>query len=230
MEADVADTQAPPPSDRVRLRRYRSRGSYDLDQIDAILDEALVAHLGIVDEEGQPFVLPTMHARLGNTVYCHGSAAGRTMGVLESGAKVCLTVTLLDGLVLARAVANHGANYRSVVILGEGRLVDDPEEKLRALEAVVEHITPGRWREARRPTENEMRETTVVALELSEASAKLRSGPPGDDEPDYALGVWAGVVPVSTAFGTPQPCPRLAPDTPVPASAADYSRPARPRA
>jgi nitroimidazol reductase NimA-like FMN-containing flavoprotein (pyridoxamine 5'-phosphate oxidase superfamily) len=229
MEAPVAETQAPPPSDRVRLRRYRNRGSYEREQIDAILDEALVAHLGIVDADGQPFVLPTMHARLGDIVYCHGSAAGRTLKVLGSGAGVCLTVTLLDGIVFARAVANHGANYRAVVILGEGRLVTDRDEKLRALEAVVEHITPGRWLEARRPTENELRETSVVALGLEEASAKMRSGPPGDDDADYALDVWAGVVPVHEAFGAPQGCPRLASGIAVPPGVADYSRAPRPR-
>ncbi|HUA12312.1 MAG TPA: pyridoxamine 5'-phosphate oxidase family protein [Solirubrobacteraceae bacterium] len=216
---------AAPPSDRVRLRRHRERAAYGRDAIDAILDEALIAHLGICDEAGQPFVVPTLHARAGDVVYCHGSAAGRATRALAASTPACLTVTLIDGLVMARAVANHSANYRSVMLLGRARPVEEREEKLAALEAVTEHIAPGRWGEARLPSDSELREVTVVALPLDEASAKIRVGPPTDDEGDYALDVWAGVLPFHTAYGPPEPCPRLADGIAVPASVAGYSRP-----
>ncbi|HEY2216763.1 MAG TPA: pyridoxamine 5'-phosphate oxidase family protein, partial [Solirubrobacteraceae bacterium] len=177
----------------MRLRRKRERGSHDRTIIDSIIDEALIAHLGIADEHGQPFVTPTLHARCGDVVYVHGSTASRTLRAIRDSAPMCLTVSLLDGLVLARAVMHHSANYRSVMLLGQARVVAQREEKLAALEAVVEHIVPGRWAEARQPTENELKATAVLALPIDEASAKVRTGQPADDDPDYELPIWAGV-------------------------------------
>jgi nitroimidazol reductase NimA-like FMN-containing flavoprotein (pyridoxamine 5'-phosphate oxidase superfamily) len=218
-----------PASERVRLRRKRERGSHERAAIDAILDEALIAHLGIADEQGQPFVIPTLHARLGEHVYLHGSTASRTLRALQDGAPACLTVSLLDGLVLARAAMHHSANYRSVMLLGRARIVESPQEKLAALEAIVEHIVPGRWAEARVPTENELKATAVLALPIDEASAKVRSGPPQDDAEDHALPVWAGVIPLATEARTPEPDPRLSAAIAVPRSASDYRRPGSPR-
>ncbi len=217
-----------PPSDRVRLRRKRERGSYERAAIEAILDEALIAHLGIVDDDGQPFVIPTLHARSGDVVYLHGSTASRALRALEDGAPACLTVSLLDGLVLARAVMHHSANYRSAMLLGRARLVEDRREKLAALEAIVEHIVPGRWAEARRPSENELKATAVLALGIDEASAKIRTGPPIDDEEDYALPVWAGVIPIASVARAAEPDPRLPGGIAVPDAAARYARPAMP--
>jgi uncharacterized protein len=217
-----------PTSDRVRLRRKRERGRYDRRTIDAILDEALIAHLGIADEHGQPFVTPTLHARSGDVVYLHGSTAGRTLRALDAGAPVCLTVSLLDGLVLARAAMHHSANYRSAMLLGLARPVDSPQEKLAALEAIVEHIVPGRWAEARPPDENELKATAVLALPIDEASAKVRTGPPVDDEEDLSLPVWAGVIPLVNEARSPEAAPGLPPGLAVPASAAAYARPGAP--
>jgi len=188
----------------VRLRRKRERGSHERETIDAILDEALIAHLGIADEAGQPFVIPTLHARSGDTVYLHGSTASRALRALCNGAPACLTVSLLDGLVLARAVMHHSANYRSVMLLGKARIVESPQEKLAAMEA-------------------------VVALPIDEASAKIRSGPPQDDEDDYALPVWAGVIPLVTEARAPESDPRLSAAIAAPSSATDYRRPGSPR-
>lgn len=221
--------QAQPASDRVRLRRKRDRGSYDRDVIDAILDEALIAHLGIADGDGQPYVIPTLHARRGNLVYCHGSTASRTLRALAAGAPICLTVSLLDGLVLARSAMHHSANYRSAMLIGAAREVADPGEKLQALEAVVEHIVPGRWPEVRPPSENEMRATSVLAIQIDEASAKVRTGPPLDDEDDHALSAWAGVVPLVTRAGTLEPDPRLRAGIAPPPYATAYQRPGAPR-
>jgi len=212
-------------SDRVRLRRRRERGSHERSTIDAILDEALIAHLGIVDETGQPIVTPTLHARRGDVVYCHGSTASRTLRALASGGPVCLTVSLIDGLVLARSAMHHSANYRSAMLFGRATAVCEPAEKMAALEAIVEHIVPGRWRDVRAPTEKEMKATSVLAIPIDEASAKIRTGHPVDDEEDYSLGAWAGIIPLSTAAGAPEPDPRLRPGVPAPAYAGAYRRP-----
>jgi uncharacterized protein len=217
-----------PPSDRVRLRRRRERGRYDRTTIDAILDEGLIAHLGIVEEDGRPVVLPMLHARRGDLVYLHGSAAGRGLGVLAAGAPVCVTVSLLDGLVLARAAMHHSANYRSVMLLGQATSVVDPAEKLVALQAIVEHIVPERWKEVRPPTANELKATSVVAIGIDEVSAKLRTGPPMDDEEDYASPAWAGVIPLLTHIGRPEPDPRLRADIEPPAYVTAYRRPGSP--
>lgn len=185
-----------------------ARGVHDREMIDAILDEAMVAHVGFASE-GQPYVIPTLHARVGEQVYFHGSAASRTIRALGNGAAACLTVTLLDGLVLARSAVHHSVNYRSVVVLGAARPIEDLPERMTAIEAFTERLIPGRWQEARPPTLKELKAINVLALPLDEVSAKIRTGPPLDDEEDYALDVWAGVVPLHTTAGAPLPDPRL---------------------
>jgi hypothetical protein len=185
------------PADRIRVRREPERGRYDRETIDAILDEALVCHLGFAID-GQPYVIPTLHARVGDTLYVHGSAASRMLRRLSSGVPVCATVTLFDGLVLARSIFNHSVNYRSVVVFGTAATVGD-EEKEAALQALTEQLAPGRWDEARRPTAHELKATWILALPIAEASAKVRSGPPTDEPEDEDLPVWAGVVPVHLA-------------------------------
>jgi uncharacterized protein len=210
-------SRSPAPTERVRVRRVHDKAVYDREAITAILDEALVAHLGIVSD-GQPFVIPTLHAVIGDDVLVHGSAASRTLRALGGGVPACLTVTLLDGMVLARSVFEMSANYRSVVILGEARPITDPDAKLRALEAFTERVLPGRWAEARKPTRQELKATSILALPLDEASAKVSSGGPDDGESeDAALPVWAGHVPLRLVAGDPVPCPHLAPGIPVPA-------------
>jgi uncharacterized protein len=214
-------------SSRTRVRRLPEKARYDRATIDAILDEALVAHLGFV-HEGHPFVIPTLHARVGDVVYVHGSAASRTLRALSDGVPACLTVTLLDGLVLARSIFEHSINYRSVVVLGTAVRVTDRGEQVRALEAFSDQLLPGRWADVRPPTERELRATAILWLPLDEASAKVRTGPPDDgDSPDAALDVWAGVVPLELRARAPVPDPALRPGIPVPAYAVDYRRHAR---
>jgi nitroimidazol reductase NimA-like FMN-containing flavoprotein (pyridoxamine 5'-phosphate oxidase superfamily) len=210
------------------LRRKRERGSYDRNVIDAILDEALIGHLGIVEPDGQPVVTPTLHARSGDVLYCHGAVSSRTLTALASGAPACLTVCLIDGLVLARAAMHHSANYRSVIVMGTATVVEDEARKLAALEAVVEHIVPGRWPHVRQPTTNELKATAVLALPIEEASAKVRTGPPMDDEEDYALSAWAGVIPLFTRTGALEPDPRLGAGIDAPSHASAYARPGAP--
>ncbi len=208
------------PSPRTKVRRKPARARYDREAIDAILDEAVVAHLGYA-HEGQPYVIPTLHARVGEEVYFHGSAASRTIRTLAAGAPTCLTVTLLDGLVLARSAKHHSVNYRSVVVLGTARPIKDFSERRQAVQALTERLVPGRWQEVRPPTEKELKAINVLALPLDEASAKIRTGPPVDDEEDYALDAWAGVIPLHTHAGAPVPDPRLASDiAPTPTVAA----------
>lgn len=185
-----------------------ARAGYERETIEAILDEALVAHIGFSVEE-VPYVIPTLHARVGDNVYFHGSSASRTVRALAAGARMCLTVTLLDGLVLARSAVHHSVNYRSVVVLGQARAIEEPVEKMAAIEAFTERLIPGRWDEVRLPTAKELKAIQVLALPLGEASAKLRTGPPVDDEEDYALDTWAGVVPLHTVAGAPIPDARL---------------------
>jgi nitroimidazol reductase NimA-like FMN-containing flavoprotein (pyridoxamine 5'-phosphate oxidase superfamily) len=188
-------------TDRTRVRRLPKRASYDRETIHAILDEALVCHVGFVIE-GAPVVIPTIHWREGDTLYIHGSAASRMLRTLRDGVEACVTVTLIDGLVLARSAFHHSMNYRSVVVFGTAREVNG-EEKERSLQRLVEHIHPGRSAEVRPPNEIELKQTLVLALPLEEASAKLRAGGPVDDEEDYALPVWAGVVPLTLTRGEP---------------------------
>ena len=199
------------PTDRTRVRRAPKRADYDRATIDAILDDALICHVGFV-ADGQPYVIPTLHARVGDTVYLHGSTASRVVRTLAAGAPACLTVTHVDGLVLARSAFHHSMNYRSAVVLGTMRLVADRAEQERALEAFTEQLVPGRWEHVRPPSAKELKGTSVLALPLDEASAKVRTGPPVDDEEDYALPVWAGVIPLTLAPGTPQPDPRFDPE------------------
>jgi len=193
-------------TEKTRVRRLPSRGAYDRETIYAILDEALICHVGFVvpgENNVQPFVIPTIHWRDGDTLYFHGSAASRMLRTLRGGVDACVTVTLLDGLVMARSAFHHSMNYRSVVVFGNAREVAEREEKLRALERLVEHIAPGRSVEVRGPSESELRQTLVLALPLHEASAKIRTGPPIDDVDDYKLPVWAGVIPMALVRGEP---------------------------
>jgi nitroimidazol reductase NimA-like FMN-containing flavoprotein (pyridoxamine 5'-phosphate oxidase superfamily) len=213
----VAITMATTP--RVQVRRLPERGAYDRETIDAILDEALICHVGFV-VNGQPYVIPTIHARDGDRLYLHGSAASRMLRTLEGGTPVCVTVTIQDGLVLARSAFHHSMNYRSVVVLGTAVEVDEPDERLRALEIISEHVTPGRWNDVRRPTEVELRQTRVLRMGLDEASAKMRSGGPKDDEDDIALPVWAGVLPLRLQPQVAQTEERVPEDISVP----DYVR------
>ena len=200
------------------------RGVYDRASIDAILDEALVAHLAFSGEDGQPYAVPTLHARVEDEVWVHGSSASRTLRTLGRGARACLTVTLVDGLVLARSIFNHSVNYRSVIVLGEARPVTSPEDKRAALAAFAERVAPGRWHDARPPTPSELKATSILALPLDEASAKVRTGPPVDVEADHALDVWAGVVPIRLVRDEPVPDPALRAEIEVPG----YLREARP--
>jgi len=188
-----------------------ARAVYDREAIDAILDEGLVAHVAFTEDD-QPYVIPTLHARVEDTLYFHGSAAGRAIRTLSEGAPACLTVTLLDGLVLARSAFHHSVNYRSVVVLGTARPVERPSERLAALQAFTERLIPGRWAEVRPPNAKELKATRVLAMTLDETSAKIRTGPPIDEEEDYALSTWAGVIPLRTIAGIPMPDPRLAGD------------------
>lgn len=204
-----------PPSERATVRRLPKRAAYERAQIDAILDAGLICHVGFVSD-GQPFVLPTGYVRVGDQIYFHGSAASRMLRVLAEGANVCVTVTLLDGLVLARSAFHHSMNYRSVVVLGQARLVTDPTEKWEALRSFTNHVARDRWEEVRQPNEQEMKATSVMALPLDEASAKVRQGPPLDDEEDYGQPVWAGVAPVPARVGSLEPDARLV------AGAADF--------
>jgi uncharacterized protein len=212
----------PAPTTRTTVRRHPERGDYERATIDAILDEALICHVGFV-VDGQPFVIPTIHARDGDVLYIHGSPGSRMLRSLKGGIDVCVTVTLLDGLVLARSVYNHSMNYRSAVVLGRAREVTDRDEKLRAMKNVVDHVVPGRWAEARQPSDGEIKGTTILAVGLDEASAKVRSGPPTDDEDDLSFPVWAGVVPLELA---PQPpVPEEGVQEPVPPYLETYTRP-----
>jgi uncharacterized protein len=198
------------PSDRTRVRRTPQRGVYERETVEAILDETLISHVGFV-HDGHPVVIPTLHARLGDRLYLHGSAASRMLRTLQQGVPVCVTTTLVDGLVLARSAFHHSVNYRSVVVFGEATAVEPEEQRVKALELFTEKLVPGRWADVRPPTRQELKGTKVLSLSLDEASAKVRSGPPIDDDEDYDLPVWAGVLPLATEVATPQPDPRLDP-------------------
>jgi nitroimidazol reductase NimA-like FMN-containing flavoprotein (pyridoxamine 5'-phosphate oxidase superfamily) len=213
-------------SPRTTVKRLPKRGAYDRATIESILDEGLVCHLGFA-VEGQPYVLPTIYARIGDEVFVHGSAASRMLRALGDGIAMCLTVTLLDGLVLARSAFHHSVNYRSVVLLGTARAVLDIEKKTRALRAIVDHVLADRWQAVRTPSEQELKATSVLALPLSEASAKIRTGGPIDDEEDYALPIWAGHLPLTLLPGAAVPDTRLGAGIAVPAGLASYRRPQR---
>lgn len=209
---------------RTSLHRLPERGEFRREEIYAILDEGLVCHVGFA-VDGQPYVIPTGYVRVGDTLYIHGSAASRMLRQLSGGLPVCVNVTLLDGLVLARSAFNHSMNYRSVVVLGTARLVDDARSKMAALRAFTEHVLPGRWDEVRQPNKKEFAATTVLAVQLAEASAKIRTGPPHDDAEDLALPVWAGVVPLVLHASAPIPDPDLRPGIDPPPGARAYTRP-----
>ena len=211
------------PTQRTRVVREPDRGAYDRETAYRILDEAFLCHVGFV-VDGQPFVIPTSFGRKDASLYIHGSAASRMLRQMKEGAPVCVTVTLLDGLVLARSVFNHSMNYRSVVILGKATLVENPEEKLAALRVLSEHILPGRWDDARRPNERELKATSVLRVPIEEFSSKVRSGPPIDDEEDYSYPTWAGVIPLEMTVGTIVNDLRLDPSRTVPEYVRSYSR------
>ena len=212
-----------PQSDRNRVRRLPARASYDAETIYPIIDEALICHVGFV-ADGQPFVIPPIHARMGDTIVLHGAKASRLLKHAATGEALCITCTIVDGLVLARSVFHHSMNYRSAVVFGRGRLIEDFDEKYAALEAITEHVLPGRWDDARLPNELEMNATSVVLVEIDEATAKVRSGPPGDDEEDYSLPIWASVLPSQFTFGAPLDDPKLGAGIGVPAYVGAYWR------
>ena len=203
------------PDERVEVQRHADRGEYDRRIIDEILDEALYCTVGFVHDD-RPMVIPTIHVRVGARIVLHGSPASRMLRTLGSGAEAAVSVTILDGLVLARSVFNHSMNYRSVVLVGTAEVIDDPADKLEAMRAFTEKILPGRWDDARRPSDREITGTLILGIPIEAASAKIRSGPPGDDDADLGLPVWAGVIPLWTASGTPIPAPNLNPEIDYP--------------
>ena len=211
------------PTARTRVVREADRAVYDREAVYGILDEGFLCHIGFA-VDGQPFVIPTSYGRKDANLYVHGSAASRMLRQMKDGVSVCVTVTLLDGLVLARSVFNHSMNYRSLVILGKATLVDDPEEKLSALRVLSEHILPGRWDDARQPNERELKATSVLRVPIEEFSAKVRTGPPIDDAEDYSFPTWAGVIPLEMKAGAPIPDPRVDPARAVPGYVPNYSR------
>jgi nitroimidazol reductase NimA-like FMN-containing flavoprotein (pyridoxamine 5'-phosphate oxidase superfamily) len=211
------------PTERTQVKRLPKRGNYERETVFAILDAGFVCHVGF-SVDGQPYVIPTNYGRSGDTIYLHGSAASRMLRTLSEGVRVSVTVTHVDGLVLARSAFHHSVNYRSVVMLGTARLVDDPAEKMEALRVFTEHVMKGRWDDVRQPTEQELKATTVLALPLEEVSAKVRTGGPIDDEEDYALPIWAGVLPLETAAKEPLPDPQRKSDRPIPDYLKNYSR------
>jgi len=211
------------PTERTQVKRLPDRGKYDAETVHAILDAGFVCHVGFAVGE-QPYVIPTNYGRVGDTLYLHGSSASRMLKMLTGRIPVCVTVTLVDGLVLARSAFHHSVNYRSVVILGKAALVDKPEEKMNALEAFTEHVMRGRWKDIRPPNDQELKATTVLSLALAEVSAKVRTGPPKDDAEDYALPIWAGVLPLPIVPGAPIPDPKLNAGLEPPENVRKYSR------
>ncbi len=211
-------------TDRSTVKRLPARGVYDRAVIHQILDAGLVCHLGFV-VDGQPFVIPTTYVRVDDTLYVHGSPASRMLQTLEGGVAACVTVTLIDGLVLARSAFHHSINYRSVLVFGTAVLMSDAQQKVGVLKALTDHLIPGRWDDIRQPNSQELKRTLVLAIPIDEASAKIRVGPPLDDDEDYQLDVWAGVVPLSLAAGAPVPDPKLTPGIAPPEYAASYSGP-----
>ena len=224
VEPETEPGRAAAPTDRTRVRRIPERGDYDPAVVRAILDEALIVHVAWVDD-GAPRQIPTLHARVGHTLYVHGSRASRTMRALRDGAEVCITATIVDELVLARSLFHHSMNYRSVVLYGRAREVTDREEFDAMSRALADHVAPGRGAEARPPNEDEFRQTLILAIPLDEASAKIRTGPPKDDDADLGLPVWAGTLPLHLTASTPEPDPMLADGIDVPGYLTDYRRP-----
>ncbi len=211
------------PTARTRLKRQPQRGVYDREQIHAILDEGFICHLAFA-QGGQPHLIPTIYGRDGDTVYVHGAAANRALRALADGGQACLSVTLVDGLVLGRSAFHTSVNYRSVILYGQAREVGDPIEKWEAFRVMLEHAVPGRWKDVRTPNRAEVKRTIVLALPIEEASAKVRTGAPVDEEEDYALGCWAGVIPLRETAGAPLDDPRLAPGISAPPYARAWRR------
>jgi uncharacterized protein len=210
-----ANSTVLPPTQRTTIKRLPDRGSYERTDVEKILDEGLVCQVGFAID-GQPYIIPTAYGRVGDRLYIHGSPASRMLRSLKGGINVCISVTLLDGLVLARSAFHHSMNYRSVVLFGTATLVNDADEKLDALRAFTDHVVPGRWDDVRPPTPQELAGTLVLSLPLTEASAKIRTGPPHDDEADYAIPAWAGEIPLRLMPLTPVPDPQLAADIAIP--------------
>lgn len=216
------------PTARTRVRRLPKRGAYDRSTIDAILDEGLVCHVGFVVDR-QPFVIPTLYARDGDRLLIHGSAASRMLRTLDEGVDVCVTVTLADQLVIARSAFHSSMNYRSVMLLGKATLIEEPAAKMQALRALVEHLIPGRWDDCRQPNSTEMKATWILELPIDEASAKIRTGDPIDDDEDYRLNFWAGVLPLAKGFGKPVADVKLKSGVKAPSYLTRYARPSRAR-
>ena len=208
------------PTERSHVRRLPERGLYDEGTIHRVLDEALICHVAFVTNQG-PVAIPTIHARSGDVLYLHGSPASRMMRV-SVGSDVCVVATIVDGIVAARSAFHHSLNYRSVIVFGKPRVVTDPDERMGAFEAITEHVLPGRWAEARRPNVKENKGTKLLALAITEASAKVRVGPPGDDAEDLDLDIWAGVIPLGVTPGTPEPAPDLSPGIDIPPSVVNF--------
>jgi nitroimidazol reductase NimA-like FMN-containing flavoprotein (pyridoxamine 5'-phosphate oxidase superfamily) len=221
----VNQSNAIAPTPRTRLKRLPKRAAYERDSIYSILDTALVCHVGFAID-GQPYVIPTLHVRIGDRLYIRGSAASRMLGNAAEGTPLAVAVTHIDGLVLARSAFHHSVNYRSAVILGAATLVADPAEKLAVMKGLIDHVAPGRWEHIRQPNEKELAATSVLSIPIAEASAKLRSGDPLDDEADYAMPVWAGQIPFAMKTLTPVADARLDASTPVPAHVTEYRLPA----
>lgn len=212
-----------PQSELNKVRRLPQRGHYDKETIYSIVDEALICHAGFV-VDGQPFVIPTIHVRIGDTIYLHGAVANRMLNHIKAGNSVCITVTNIDGIVFARSVFHHSMNYRSAMLFGTGRVIEEYDEKWKIFTALTEKIARGRWNDARQPNDKETHTTTIVAIDIETASAKIRNGPAKDDEEDYALPVWAGVLPVRMHFGEPVKDDRLPDNIPVPQYIKSYRR------
>ena len=210
-------------TERTRLRRLPKRGAFDRKTVYSILDESFICHIGFI-VDAQPYVIPTAFGRVDDVLYIHGSSASRMLRTLSGGVEMCFTSTLIDGLVLARSAFHHSINYRSVVILGKATLVNDSSEKDKALESITEHIVPGRWTDVRWPNELELKATTVMKLPIDEASAKIRTGGPVDDEEDYDMDVWAGVLPLSLDTGAAVPDERIKPKVGLPNYISEYKR------
>ena len=211
------------PDRRNRVKRAPDRGVYEREPIYEIVDAALICHVGFV-QDGQPFVIPSIHARDGDELLLHGATSSRLIRHIQSGHEVCVAITLLDGLVLARSIYSHSMNYRSVVLFGKGRLIEGYQERMRALEILSDHIMPGRWDDSRKPNEKEFKATAVVSISIESASAKVRTGPPNDDDEDYQLPVWAGELPIQQHFLDPEPDPRLIHGVELPGYIKEYHR------
>lgn len=220
-----ADDQYVERTARTTLKRFNERGVYDRNTINAILDEGLICHLGFVERRGWPLVLPTAYVRIGKKIYVHGSAASRTVRTLSDGVDVCVSVTLTDGLVLARTAFNHSFNFRSVIVMGRATPVTDPAEREIALKELTEGLIRGRWDDVRPPTASEIKSSALLMIPIDEASVKLRSGPPGDDGEDLEWDTWAGVIPIKTVYLPAETDPRLGPEYPIPDYVKTYCRP-----